>query len=325
MLSKLANLMLLFSLVCGPTTLASSVMLMNRRLNFSLTRAKRGLVVIGNKDTLIHGYESGLGSFIKSVYQRGLVIEVPPTVVSATAKALSEEDGYQRGLVIADFLSREPKDVVMPPTVVSATAKRQSSHQPDVSRITKRQKKNILKTASGWAPSAHCLAPISFEQIIKHADAFLVRMPLLAALSHSLDRPYHSYNTADLPESALDWDMKALSRQNFFTRIGVPLDPGNVVSSCVLLVCICRSGAYVHDVHDGLMGVPCATCDANEWKHTDIVLRNCGKASKMALARLLLLRIQSRFPSVRFLPDQLKEYPQSRIKTNGEKAGDVVE
>ena len=48
-----------------------------RRLNVSLTRAKRALVVIGDSDTLAHGKEV-LSSFMRDVYERGAVIEVPP-------------------------------------------------------------------------------------------------------------------------------------------------------------------------------------------------------------------------------------------------------
>ena len=96
--------------------------------------------------------------------------------------------------------------------------------------------------------------------LTQHADKLLVRMPWLVALAYSLDLPYKIYHTADLPESALEWDMKAHSRQHFFTTIGVALDPGNVVLSCILLVCICRSGACVHDVHEEHMDRQCAAC-----------------------------------------------------------------
>ena len=127
-----------------------------------------------------------------------------------------------------------------------------------------------------------------------------------------MDLPYKQYHPWELLDSALKWDMKAHSRQHFFTTIGVALDPGNVVLSCLVWICICRSGACVHHVDEDHMDEQCTACDAMP-KLTEI-LSNCGEASKMSQARLLLLRMQRRFPSLRFNPT-----------CNCEKAGDVVE
>ena len=67
-----------------------------KRLNVALTRAKRGLVVIGDKDRLRNGYESGLSCFMRNVYERGVVIEMPPDRRRA-----------------AEFLNGDPEEVVM--------------------------------------------------------------------------------------------------------------------------------------------------------------------------------------------------------------------
>jgi hypothetical protein len=91
----------------------------------------------------------------------------------------------------------------------------------------------------------------TLDALLGHADNLVVRESSLAALAYSLTLPCHKFKATDLPESALEWDMKGLSRQHFFTTIGVPLDPGNIVLSCILLACICRSGACVHEVYKG--------------------------------------------------------------------------
>ena len=80
----------------------------------------------------------------------------------------------------------------------------------------------------------------------------------------------------------------------------------------MLLVCICRSGARVHDVQRVHMDARCVTCDEMP-KLTEILL-NRGQASRMALARLLLLRMQRTHSNLRFDPT-----------CHLEKAGDVVE
>ena len=68
------------------------------------------MVVIGDKDTLKYGYESGLSSFIKNVYERCVVIEMPPDPGRAV-----------------DFLSGDPENVVMDPREARSRAMTMSS------------------------------------------------------------------------------------------------------------------------------------------------------------------------------------------------------
>ena len=77
-----------------------------------------------------------------------------------------------------------------------------------------------------------------------------------------------------------------------FTTIGLALDPGNVVLSCLLWIWICRSGACVHHAHEEHMDEQCAAYDVMP-KLTEI-LSNCGEATTMSPARLLPPRMQRR-------------------------------
>ena len=136
---------------------------------------------------------------MRNVYERCVVIELPADPRQA-----------------ADFLSRDPENVVMDPSEATSTAMTMSSRQPNVSRTTERGKQ-IMRTAAAWIPLAHCgdlpSMDATVDALTEHADKLLGRMPWLVALAYSLDLPYKKYHTADLPESALEWDMKAHSRQ----------------------------------------------------------------------------------------------------------------
>ena len=48
-----------------------------RRVNVAFTRAKRGLIVVGNARTLQSGYESGLGSWVQYMFLHGRVLHAP--------------------------------------------------------------------------------------------------------------------------------------------------------------------------------------------------------------------------------------------------------
>ena len=105
-----------------------------------------------------------------------------------------------------------------------------------VSRGTEGESK-ILQTTAAWIPRAHSREMPSLDATVEalaaHDGKLVHRKPWLVAVAYSLELPYRRDRRRDLPVSALKWDMKALSHQHFFTTIGVALDPGNVVLSCM--------------------------------------------------------------------------------------------
>ena len=109
-----------------------------------------------------------------------------------------------------------------------------------------------------------------------------------------------------------------MSRENFFTTIGISIDPGNVVLSLMVWLAICRSGA----------ALPPSMCETDCEK--DMFCKNCKtialhavhirrgrsgqKCRGVTQCRDLFLYMQDRWPGLRF---------QKRF--NVERAGDILE
>ena len=100
----------------------------------ALTRATRGLVAIGDKDTLNYGYESGLTSFIRNAYERGLVIQMTPDQPGAS-----------------DFLDGDAKKVVMDLDEARSIAEHIHVHKSAKPEI------KIVQTRAAWNPLAKWL------------------------------------------------------------------------------------------------------------------------------------------------------------------------
>ena len=116
----------------------------------------------------------------------------------------------------ASLLRGDPAKVVIDSTGSRLPARTMTDPQPllFLGRTTER-KNNILRTAATWSPLAYCDGFTSLDAtvyaLMGHADNLVERKPWLAALAYSLTLPYHEFKAADLPESALEWDMKGLS------------------------------------------------------------------------------------------------------------------
>ena len=109
----------------------------------------------------------------------------------------------------ASLLRGDPAKVVIGSTGSRSPARTMTDPQPGLflSRTTER-KNNILRTAATWSPLAYCDGFTSLDATVYavtgHADNLVERKLWLAALAYSLTLPHHSFQAADLLESALE-------------------------------------------------------------------------------------------------------------------------
>ena len=153
----------------------------------ALTLARRGLIVLGDTHTLKCGYEAGLDSVVRGVYQRQLVMQSP------------------EGQGPAALVGREGS---------IATARAIGGPSDGTEKTA--AKRTLLQTAAAWQPHASCSdspdLPAAITASMPCVDDLLNSRPFIVALAYSLDLPVRKYGTADLPDSVFEWDRKALSR-----------------------------------------------------------------------------------------------------------------
>jgi hypothetical protein len=151
------------------------------------------------------------------------------------------------------------------------------------------------------------------EGVLPDMDQLLLSKPFLLALAWVLDLEFRNKGASDLSDHPLGYDIKTLSRQHYFTTVGVGEDPGNTVLSCMLFMLMCRSGAWALE-HVKELSKQCKYCKGQK---PDAMRRLCASPleSKPEYAQALLVMMQQRFSSVCF----------EELICNQDEARDIVE
>jgi len=190
----------------------------SNRVNVILTRARRGLAVLGNRATLRYCTTSGLSRFLAYAHKLGVAYEYERGDFRPAQAKLppmdeprNEPHGAHGGATRAANL---PRNAI--PRLWSMAKRRQSA--PDEAVI-----------ASG---------------LIKHAEELRRSVPFVLALARMMSLPTHSHGVQDAAAmSPFDWDRKAWSREHFFASVGLELDPGNAVLAAALRALVLLSEA----------------------------------------------------------------------------------
>ena len=192
------------------------------RVNVLLTRARRGLVLIGNEATLRHCHRSCLGRMLASIrkHEGGYV--------------------YQDGVFV-----RNTAEVVEPPSCDEQARLPAKAPRCPVPMFFS------MAAVLEMSPGPEVVA----RDLRHHGMAVLTSVPFLVALCHILDltnaRKLYEGHTASV--SPGHWDRKAWSREHFFASVGLALDPGNSVLATALWALMMfaevRHACYVTSFH----------------------------------------------------------------------------
>ena len=179
----------------------------SNRVNVILTRARRGLAVLGNEATLRSCTTSGLARFLAWTRDQNV--------------AYVHRDGH--------YEVAKPGDYAAPPD---------SGHEGSgVHSKVAKQPREAIPTV--WSFAAVCRRSPGVEAVVatmqEECVALSKSIPFLAALAKMISLPAHRDTmvaSADL--SPFEWDRKAWSREHFFASVGLALDPGNAVLAAAL-------------------------------------------------------------------------------------------
>ena len=194
----------------------------SNRLNVILTRARRGLAVLGNEATLRNCKTSGLVRFLQFVRDQGV--------------AYVYRDG-RFDVAGAGAYAAPP----LPGAVDSGA-------HSEVARNAKRPRDAVPSLWSLEVALRHSPGVDAVVRSMQQEGLALSRSVLfLVALARMISLPAHGNTMVIASEmSPLEWDRKAWSREHFFAQVGMALDPGNAVLAAALWALMAVAKA-VHD------------------------------------------------------------------------------
>ena len=182
-----------------------------QRLNVAISRARRGLVIMGNFFSLYNGQdpEGYLWELVNQMYQNGYLFR--PT-----------ERGFESWVPKAEILRRDP-----PAPKQSKDTKGEHKPQTNITWTVKDDVDNKDTSSSEENLTQKQRVVLHLQEVWRIASELWKNRAFVACIVKVMRMEPHKYDTWQRPLSCLNWDRKAWSHQNFFVALGVGLDPGN--------------------------------------------------------------------------------------------------
>ena len=182
-----------------------------RRINVATSRARRAVIIVGHVPTCMAATTSGLPELLSSLAQDGALFEYNQRrIVTAPESRLTE-------------LCREVQHQQGDEAAAEATARKRKDSQQH--------------WAKSWAQRV-APPPEAFDaqlrDVVKRIDSHIFELTherafLVAAVHVASLHPKKQWTMVTCPTNPCDYDRKLLSHENFFSAVGVALDPGNHV------------------------------------------------------------------------------------------------